>query len=117
MEYQAKTDAELEQLAQDMEAGRLWTSYHGEGWKDSFMVLHLMSPEQLEELRALDVTFFYEYVDQAGPRGINGQPSFFSIKYLNRADHEKFHGRFVEIHEYNQARLAAALTESAQKNE
>jgi hypothetical protein len=68
------------------------------------MVLALSDKEQLKELQKLDIGMFYEYMDKAGPRSINGMPCFFSVQYLNRGDFEKFIIKYKEVKELLDAR-------------
>lgn len=91
-----KTDTELEQLAQDIVAGRVYSSYN-EGWHDSFMVLRFLDKEQLDELQRREIAFVYEYMDKAGPRSVNGQPVFFSVNYLTKEEYKRLHPRVQEV--------------------
>jgi len=84
------TDDELKQLAKDLYAGKIFTS--NQLRKNDipgmvFMPLMFLSEEQNEKIK--DVTLIYEYLDKAGPRSVNGYPSFHSMNYLRKEDHEK----------------------------
>lgn len=107
MTYTPKSDAELEQLAQDVVAGRVFTDRHCPNLEDLrmvFLALALADKEQIQELRKLDIGMLYEYLDQAGPRSINGMPCFFSFQYLNSEDFAKFAIKYKEIRELLEAR-------------
>jgi len=87
-----KSDDELKQLARDIHAGHVFTSNHvpfpietgpDAAWASEvqmiFMPLRLADQKALDEMKALDVRLFYEYLDKAGPRSINGYPQFMSM--------------------------------------
>ena len=85
------TDAELKQLAQDMHAGRIYTDRHlpkGLAPHMIFLPLVFLDEKQSEQFkRYIDeekVFMIYEYMDQAGPRSLNGQPQFMSYRVLNK---------------------------------
>lgn len=44
-----------------------------------------------------DITFFYEHMSKAGPRGINGMPIFYSVQMLTRKDHQRLHETMLAI--------------------
>ena len=46
----------------------------------------------------------YEYLDKAGPTGINGKPTFFSCRLLNKKDTEKM---FTYYEQYKKIREEA----------
>lgn len=81
----------LKTLADDIRAGRIFTSAHIATHDNVlglvFMPLAFMSAEDRETLR--DVGMAYEYLDKAGPRCINGYPMFFSVRLLSKEDTEK----------------------------
>lgn len=107
-EYTPKTDVELENLAQDIVSGQVWSNYNGPDALQSFMVLMLMDKEGAEWMKTNNITFAYEYLSQAGPRSMNGKPTFFSVKFLNQADFEKLHVRVTELARLHKERLAQA---------
>jgi hypothetical protein len=88
MSIPSRTREELRQLALDWLAGKLFTDHHcrADDLPLAFMPLALMKPSQIAELQGSDLGLIFEYVDKAGPRGINGMPFFFSMQILNRAD-------------------------------
>jgi len=86
-----KTDEELKQIALDLYSGRIFCDRHISAdvlkrdphfIKMVFMTLCFMDSKWLGRLRKEKANFFYEYWDKAGPRGINGYPSFISMRYL-----------------------------------
>lgn len=89
-----KTNAELKQLAVDMRAGRIFTSAQIENpannLKSAFMVLALMDQKQLDDLKAEKPGLFFEYMDKAAPRSVNGYPCFFSFSILTIPETKKF---------------------------
>ena len=90
----SRPDDELKKLAQDAHDGLVFTDRHlpkgdSHQFLATFMVLALMDPEKLNEV-AGEIGMVYEYLDKAGPRSVNGYPSFFSCNFLNKSDTEKF---------------------------
>ena len=51
-----------------------------------FMPLLFIDEETKEQIKKLEFIHFYEYMDKAGPRAINGYPMFTSMKCLTRED-------------------------------
>ena len=48
------------------------------------------------------IGLIYEYLSEAGPMSVNGKPTFFSLKYLNKEDTEKmidYYYQYKEIRE------------------
>ena len=83
---------ELRQLALDMVDGKVFGTWNIRA-EDAenlvgmiFMPALFMSEEQREEMKKLEVVHFYEYVDKAGPRSVNGYPIFMSMNSLTRED-------------------------------
>jgi hypothetical protein len=82
--------ARLKRFVLDFCDGRVFSNVHCEKPKDVrmvFMVLALMSPEQIDELG--DVGLIYEHMSQAGPMAINGMPTFFSCRTLTREEWDR----------------------------
>lgn len=87
----SKPPKEIKQIAMDMAEGKVFTSNHiPEDQIDMlpkiFMVIALggIHPEHTKNLGMI-----YEYISEAAPMAINGFPSFFSHKMLNRSDTTK----------------------------
>jgi hypothetical protein len=86
------SDEDLKKLADDIRAGRVFTSAHLSPGEERllpsvFMPLAFMSAEQRRPLQGAGLA--YEYLDRAAPRSINGCPMFFSVRFLNVADTSK----------------------------
>jgi hypothetical protein len=92
---QPRSDDELKKLARDIHAGYVFSDRDipypkgigpDETWvadvRMVFMPLALADQEHLDQLQALDVRLIYEYLDKAGPRSINGYPSFMSMNIV-----------------------------------
>lgn len=87
MNYQPKTDQEIRQLALDVCAGRVFGTWsHPEAANLSFSILSLLDASHLKAMQDEKIAHIYEYLDKAGPRSINGLPSFFSFRSLNAED-------------------------------
>lgn len=98
--YKPKTDEEIKELAKAIWAGQVFTSMHLKNPEDTsrvFMILGLMSGEQIKSLQDERISFVYEYLDEAGPRSINGLPMFLSAKYLNVDDHQRVDVEYNKI--------------------
>lgn len=89
-----KTDEEIRKLALDIVEGQVFGSWmvlptetHVIG--SVFMVLALSGKEYAESLARRKVVHVYEYLDKAGPRTINGYPTFMSHHELTEDDIDK----------------------------
>ncbi len=51
-----------------------------------FMPLALADKKVLQSMETDKIRQVYEYMDKAGPRGINGFPTFFSMHLINEDD-------------------------------
>ena len=82
------TDEELKQLAIDIAEGRVFTSNSVQNdYLDMvFMPLLFLNNDQRKELIEKEPAFFYEYIDKASPRSVNGMPCFTSFRYLPSSD-------------------------------
>jgi hypothetical protein len=100
-------DEELNQLAQDYHAGRVFTNQHvTSAYQVSLVFLPLALGGIPESVDHDSIGMIYEYVDQAGPSSINGMPMFMSYRVLHKADLELLIDKVKRI---KQA-VAAALT-------
>lgn len=62
-----------------------------------FMPLALMNKKQMQELATSNVKLFYEYYDKAGPRSINGYPTFMSMHMLCGANFDMVRDHLEKI--------------------
>ena len=89
-----KTDDELKKLAMDIFNGHVFCDWMVEEAQTRllgmvFMPLALMEQEHIQKLfEEEEASMLYEYLEKAGPRSVNGLPGFFSMRVLNRADHD-----------------------------
>lgn len=86
-----KTDADLKKIAVDLFEGKIYTDRHipeGESLAMVFMPIALGAFQNTTEEEIKNIGLIYEYLDQAGPRSINGMPNFFSFKMLTRSETE-----------------------------
>jgi hypothetical protein len=90
------TDKELKKIAEDLLAGRIFTDRHiPEHTKAHmvFMPLTFMNEDQAKQFQQgindERIYMLYEYMENAGPRTINGMPIFMSYRVLNREQTEK----------------------------
>jgi len=84
---------ELYQLAQDITDNKVFcfltcnSKITPREYFQCFMILNLMSREALLEFKK-EAYFIYEYYTESAPRSMNGNPIFFSIRYLNKPETE-----------------------------
>jgi hypothetical protein len=79
------TEQELRKIAKDLYDGKIFTSNDPNVIQMSFMVLLFASEEQIPK----DIGLIYEYMSEAAPRSINGNPMFFSARFLNNEETDK----------------------------
>ena len=88
IEYKDRTEQELKSLAIDIFEGKVYTDRHipkeeENGLMMVFMPLALGGGKDWTDDDWKTIGMIYEYIDQAGPRSINGMPSFFSFNMLS----------------------------------
>ena len=64
-----------------------------------FMVMAFMDDIALKEMKRDGIVHLYEWWDRAGPRSINGFPSFMSCRMLNAEDSLRIQNKMNEIKE------------------
>jgi len=92
-----KTDEELKQIAVDLYDGKILCDQQVTDTNALpliFMPLAFMGTDDAKKMQDDKIALIYEYYDQAGPRGINGYPSFFSMQVLNMEESEKMFNYF-----------------------
>ncbi len=105
--YTRKTPAELETLAWDCVAGKVFGTWEPNS-EMSFLILRLLDHEHITSLKRNNIAQAYEYLDKAGERSVNGMPSFLSCHYLDRHDWSELLKRCVEIENIQRQRAGAA---------
>ncbi len=99
-EYVAKTDEEIKKLAVDLQAGKIYTDRHISSINNLEMVFMTIALGAFAEWKEEDfkkLGLVYEYLDQAGPRSINGMPCFMSHRTLSLDDARKVFAKANEI--------------------
>jgi hypothetical protein len=94
------TDEEIKKLANDIYQGLVFTNRHIQNPDDLsrvFMSLNFLDEEQIKKFNADMPGMIYEYMENAGPRSINGMPMFMSFRVLNREDAKKVHEKYIQI--------------------
>jgi len=93
--HELKTDEELKELAQEMYRGEIFCDRQVNRPQDVEMVfipLCLMDNRERANLRRRKVNFIYEYMSKAGPRSINGNPTFMTCRVLTEPETKRlFH--------------------------
>jgi len=82
-----RSEQELRQLALDLKANKIFTSTQippedSDLLGSVFIILALMDEKQHAEFLAKKPAFVYEYYSEAGPYGVNGYPSFMSMRFV-----------------------------------
>lgn len=87
--YEPKTDEQIKEIGQKLQAGQIYTSEHIHRRDDvglAFMAFALSGPDYSDWMQANEIAVLYQDLDKAGPRSINGMPCFFSHQHLTLAD-------------------------------
>ena len=92
MSETSSPEPDLKQLAIDIHAGRVFTDRHlRRDARDLLLVFmpigfmgHEDRAQMIADMESGAIGMLYEYMREAGPRSINGLPSFFSVRMLNR---------------------------------
>lgn len=95
-----KTDEELKQLARDLYSGKVYTDRHipeGERPEMVFMGLVLGGPEFIQRLKDEKIWMMYQYMSEACPMAVNGQPSFLTFHTLNQEECERLDVYYKKI--------------------
>lgn len=96
----AKTEKEIKQLAYDIFKGLVFTNAH---CKDIdlipivFAPLSFMDRKMIKAFEKEKPALFYEYMDKALPKSINGYPVFGSMRYLSEAELDILRKYLVEL--------------------
>lgn len=80
------TDDELRQFVLGVVDGHIFTSAHIPDDENRMLSMVFMPLLFAQELDLTDVGIVWEWVKDAGPRGINGMPCFFSMRLMKSAD-------------------------------
>lgn len=89
-----RTDEELRQLCVDIFGGKVFTDRHLNNPNDIGMVFMVVGLGGLDA--ESEPAMIYEYLDQAGPRSVNGMPMFMSCNVMNIADFQAWFPMYVE---------------------
>ena len=102
--YTPLTADELFQLAIGVIGGSVFGSWEFRNDQEEYTNLPmvfvplLFAGEGLKSwMNSNGIVAAYEYVREAGPRGINGYPCFFSCRFLNREDATRLREQLVRI--------------------
>lgn len=82
---------ELVKIGKDMAQGLIFTSNHirehdMQDVASIFMPLLFMDEKTAEEFKQTNPFVLFEYLDKAGPRSMNGYPTFFSMGHMNKEE-------------------------------
>ena len=98
-----RSQNELNQIALGIHNGHIFTDRHIREHDYVsvlpmiFLPMALLDKEGLEALRAKKPELFFEELSKAGPRAINGYPTFFSMQYLDREEFDVVSRKLEEI--------------------
>ena len=99
----AKNDAELKEIAVGIAEGRIFTNGHLRNQRDMlsvFMPLALGALKDRTEEELKDIGLFYEHLSEAGPRSVNGNPCFMSVRMLTKDETgrmQKFYDAYTKV--------------------
>jgi hypothetical protein len=101
-QYKPLSDEKVKELARDLYADKIFGSWMiPENQMDMmimvFMVLIFMDDITKKQMKRDNTFFFYEYYDKAGPRSINGYPTFMSCHILSGDDVKRIINKRNEI--------------------
>lgn len=90
-EYVRRSDKEIKELALAVHAGSAFGTWsipeHSRNMTTSvFMTLLFMGSIDRKRMKRDGIVHVYEFLSEAGPRSINGMPSFMSHRTLNGED-------------------------------
>ena len=93
---------QLSQLAKDIMGGQVFIAdqlpeHSVHLLPNIFVSLGLGGLSSLSEEDREDIGFIYEYLNQAGPLGINGYPMFFSCKLLGKEDTKVLYEKLRQV--------------------
>jgi len=111
----SKTEKELKEIAIGIVDNKIFCQWHIRPEDASmigsiFMPLMLMSSEELGRLKKEDLGMAYEYMNEKGYYGINGYPTFMSVRFLTEKDTDKVR-KYVD--EYEKVRKEFLTTPKA----
>ncbi len=87
-ETEEERTARLKAFVVDYCSGRIFTSLHLSETELDILPMVFM-PLALGAKVPEDVVVVWEHLDKAGPRSINGYPSFWSCHFMNKADYAR----------------------------
>ena len=96
------TDVEINTLAEDIYRDRVFTSNHVRlGDLNMFPVIFVplifADKKIIEKLRKDAPGMIYEHISEAGPRSVNGYPTFFSFHIVSKEDAKKVWEKVEQI--------------------
>ena len=96
------TDDEINALAEDIYRDRVFTSNHvRQGDLNMLPVIFMpliFADKKFIELMQTDAPgIIYEHFSEAGPRSVNGYPTFISLHIVSQEDAKKVWGKFEQI--------------------
>jgi hypothetical protein len=100
--HRPMTDDEIKTLAEDMYKGLVFTDRQlstADELPMVFIPLALAGKELIEELQKIPPGMIYEYIEEAGPMGVNGMPMFTSFKVASVEDTRKIFEHYHKIKE------------------
>ncbi len=100
--YEPKTDEQIKEIAQKLQAGHIYTSEHikqGDEVGLVFMAFALSGPDHADWMQENEIAVLYQDLDKAAPRSINGMPCFFSHQLLTLAEWKRVQETAQKIQE------------------
>jgi hypothetical protein len=88
-----QTDEQLKQIANDLYKEKIFCDRYLNNPETEltmvFMVFLFMDEETVENFQKKEPVFIYEYYDKSTRMQVNGYPTFFSCRHLNKEEYDK----------------------------
>jgi hypothetical protein len=105
------SEEELRKLAVDYVEGKIFTNFHLRQHDQDLLGMIFMPLILGAASFAQDAWMVFEYYDQAGPRGVNGYPIFFSVRKIIQKDAPAFRHYVTEYEEMKKKFFAQPIPE------
>ncbi len=99
-DFKKLTEEEIKELANDIYKGNVFTDRHIQKPEDLstvFMPLIFLEEKDIDDLKKNPPGMVYEYMTEAGPRMINGMPTFWSVRMISQEDTKKVLEKYTKI--------------------
>jgi len=98
--YVPLTPQKVDRLARDIDERKVhgtWLMEPGQNPADCFLLLGMLPPAMIQRFRRLNLEHTYEYMHEAVGVNSKGQPTFMSLRLLDKRDIARVDKRLKEI--------------------